>query len=283
MTAPRTRSSPTGLAALVVALACAVGCAPPPAVPERRLSLPEAIDAVAPAVVQVLGDRPRAGAPEVLGTGFFVSEQGYVVTALHVVTPAPGTRKRGLLAGLAFENTPTIRANFNMVRLSLVAQDPEHDLALLKTAENPFHADAVGNLRLQVGVAWLSAARPRDGTSIAVSGYPLSEEVLITTAGTVASGWGMHLDMGPRKDSPEHLVLADAYIANVVVNHGNSGGPVFEIASGAVVGMCEGFWNAPVHGGDVPLSYNSGLGLIVPAPYVLNLLKKNGIRVSPAS
>lgn len=274
---PATRRSwPTGPTTLVAALACAVGCAAPE-VPQRRLSLPEAIDTLAPAIVQVLADRPRSNGPEVLGTGFFVSDQGYLVTALHVITPAPGTRKRGLLAGLPFENTATIRGNFNMVRVSLVGQDEEHDLALLKTAENPFRAEPVGDLRLHVGVAKLTTARPRDGTSIAVAGYPLSEQVLITTAGTVASQWGMDLDMGPRKNSPQHLVLSDAYIADVVVNHGNSGGPVFEIASGEVIGMCEGFWNAPVHGGDVPLSYNSGLGLIVPAPYVLDLLAKTGV------
>jgi hypothetical protein len=74
-------------------------------------------------------------------------------------------------------------------------------------------------------------------------------------------------------------------LADLRVNHGNSGGPIYSIATGAVIGVCEGFEGADVETGklpsikidDEPLVYNSGVSIFIPARYVTALLDKNKI------
>ena len=73
------------------------------------------------------------------------------------------------------------------------------------------------------------------------------------------------------------------------VNHGDSGGPVYSIKTGAVIGLCDSFDPALVTDTDKnlvttangkTLEYNSGLANVVPAKYIVQLLDKNKIRWS---
>ena len=84
---------------------------------------------------------------------------------------------------------------------------------------------------------------------------------------------------------------------DIHANHGNSGGPVFSRASGAVIGIQVGVAEAQVdfsdkalgipHGFQVgqdghpiglhPLSYNSGIAQVISVSHIIQLLKQNGI------
>lgn len=77
--------------------------------------------------------------------------------------------------------------------------------------------------------------------------------------------------------------MKDLYLADLRVNHGNSGGPVYSARSGAVIGVCVAFELADIESRNLPeagslLKYNAGISVIVPALYVSNLLKKNGLK-----
>ena len=82
--------------------------------------------------------------------------------------------------------------------------------------------------------------------------------------------------------------MADSFIADMHVNGGNSGGPVYSVVGGAVIGVCVSFDTATVIYGDGkmepatvqgrPLAYNSGLSVVVPIRYVIDMLKKHNLK-----
>ncbi len=62
--------------------------------------------------------------------------------------------------------------------------------------------------------------------------------------------------------------LKDVYYTDIRGDHGNSGGPVFSVSDGSVLGMSVRTINP---------SDSSVLTVLVPASHVINLLDKNGI------
>jgi S1-C subfamily serine protease len=223
-----------------------------------------------------------------LGTGFIVTTQGHVVTAKHVADALEASKPRDaagnllpvshqfLGVGLPGPNTPNARANFLLVPAELVDVDALHDVALLKIT--------VGGTLVPTK---LSPSRPEEGQPIAVSGYPLSNVVLVTTSGAVASSWSYGLD-----PTSTGLTISDWYTSDMRVNPGNSGGPVYSVATGAVIGVCVLSEQAPVQysdGAKEPvkiegrfLAYNSGLSIFVPIKYAIELLRKKNIKWSEA-
>jgi Trypsin-like peptidase domain len=207
-------------------------------------TLPFAVNAVRPSVVQIRLAPPGEGGV-VLGTGFILHAGGYALTAKHVTEAASREIKvvptgARLLVGLATPNIDTpqlkMRANFELLGCEVVEEDARHDLALLKLTPNPFEtgkpsgAARVPGGGLVVnglfGLAPLTIERPRDGASIAVSGYPMLEPTLVTTSGIIASAWGTDLrEVVPPGAASGFTIpdMADSYLADVAVNPGNSG------------------------------------------------------------
>jgi S1-C subfamily serine protease len=266
----------------------------------RSNGLPAAIEKIRPSVVQItllVSDftdmdlqrlqRPFEQIAE--GTGVIVSKQGYIVTAKHVTDAIRAHKTRDssgqevqsgekrILIGLSTANSGdrgpngygvVSRANFQSVPASVVAEDATHDLALLKFDSNPFEQILKPGEKLRAAPARLSSERPEEGSAVGVSGYPLEYAVLVTTSGTVASSW---TDLGHSD--------ADAYLVDIHVNHGNSGGPAYRVSDGAVIGICDSFTDAPVEPWQKygALKYNAGLASIVPAKYVIAMLKQQGV------
>jgi S1-C subfamily serine protease len=279
-----------------------------------RMTLPEAIEFVRPSVVQISAriDPPRnpngpiqiPGRPTIspIGTGFMVNAEGYVITARHVVEffqslQVPGNKR--LLIGVAVPNLDnvgglSIRGSFAEVDCDIVEEDALHDVALIKMKQNPFTGGMGTFMKTPTGsigylhkVAFLSPDRPRDGEHIAVSGYPLSSTVLITTSGSVASAWAFRTEQSHPENAPTGFMMPttiDSYLVDMHVNHGNSGGPVYSVEDGAVIGICVSINLVPVEHSantnptDLSLSFNSGLANVVPTRYIIDLLKKHDLK-----
>jgi S1-C subfamily serine protease len=233
----------------------------------KPLSLPDAIEMVSPSVVaiQCVFDNLPKQTSEVLrspfyrwvcGTGFIVSDAGYVITALHVIEGFESTTTilqdatqyplgpGRLVAGLSLHvDSPGIQvreSTFN-VQMAVVDRNKKHDIALLKMTHGPFihGAPIVVTGREQVdapvpAVILFDVARPREGEAVAVSGFPLSELAMKTNSGTIASSWATDKNQRPG-------VLVDSYVTDMRVNPGDSGAPVYSVASGAVIGICDSF------------------------------------------
>lgn len=193
--------------------------------------------------------------PSPIGTGFFVSPDGWFVTAAHVITEnnAPDGAVRSDLgaAWLMKEARPVGGSGWTSMcqAVSFGEVLPELDIALLKV---DFDANA--------GKEWLKG---RTGfPSITVSSRELAEGEGVYSFGYPLSGVSvstdMHFTVGafsfcPRVTSAiisstieaTKMVMSDAdpqvYVLDKALNYGNSGGPVVAIDTGHVHALCSRF------------------------------------------
>jgi len=212
-----------------------------------------------------------------MGTAFAVSEDGLLVTALHVITAieeqiaARGGRSMAAFAGPDYESgTISVHANFSLTAFDVVTRDPLNDLALLRLSR-PLDELKVRNeiygetLEAVPTVVTLESDAPLDGEMVAISGYPLREPSLVTTAGYIASNWT--LDAGQVR-----------YLADVTANPGNSGGPVYRLKDTKVVGVCVAGRLTNIqntYGELTDLMQAADLTLVVPASAVSQLISQN--------
>jgi serine protease Do len=177
---------------------------------------------VLPAVVNVTTNVYQAGPtgdPEQgrgVGTGFVIRRNGLVVTNCHVVQGA------SRITVFTSEDEPV------RYEARVIGGDCEHDLAILKV-------DASGLPTLRLG----SSDRLRLGQNVVAIGYALAlEGGPSVTAGIVSS-----LDRTIRVPDPQCSVCpngirtySDVVQTDAAINHGNSGGPLVDMA-GRVVGI----------------------------------------------
>ena len=206
------------------------------------------------------------------GNGFFINEQGYFITAAHVLSPLHGGQAYILLRQTA--GAP------QFVPATLVVVDRDHDVAVLRATPNPFEGKyKVGFLPLaydwrRQGHAVLAASLlppwPRDA-------YTLSPLVDYRSHGEVFDFQFFQLDKG-RSDT-------ELFLFNHQVRRGQSGAPIVSTESQGVVGFVEGQW---LRSSLVPLETvgdqgTPGVGAGVPVHYAIALLQRMGIPWHTAS
>jgi serine protease Do len=174
-------------------------------------SVTQSVQKVGPAVVTVVGTIPgqntffgATGDQTVSGSGFFITDQGYILTNNHVVE---GTKEVNIVLSDGTEQQATI-----------VGTDLYSDIAVLKTDGKVPAVAALGNS---------DALKP--GESVIAIGSPLGDFKNTVTVGVV-SATGRSIDTG-NGYQVENLIQTDA-----AINHGNSGGPLVDLA-GEVIGI----------------------------------------------
>ena len=261
------------------------------------MDLTTAIKRIQPSIVQINFHaydfslegtiQQRLNLNQPLGTGFVVSLEGYIITANHVMEAGFKTLEsvkseiKKLSIGFAYPNTQKMRGNFTLMDFDLVETDKIHDVALLKlkSKEIPPMFGNVSPLKLEPVV--LNVDRPEDGVAIGISGYPLNQSVLVTNGGFMATSWAFDLQGLRSPETPEfyrRLDIADSYLADINVNPGNSGGPVYLASDGSVIGICVAYLPTNVRdakGSPMNYYYNTGLAIVVPSRYVCDLLEKH--------
>ena len=144
------------------------------------------------------------------GTGFFVGEDGTMLTAAHVVNDC--------------SRMQVISKYMPRTWASLVMADQEHDIAVLR---------AVGSR--PPAVVHMAAGAPA-GDRLFILGYPASADLV-----TPAETWGVVENakfppsVGPLANPRELL-----WMSAPGVEHGYSGGPIYDPKLGAVVGLVKG-------------------------------------------
>jgi serine protease Do len=159
-------------------------------------------------------ERPRQFGQS-LGSGFFVSADGYVVTNNHVVDNASEVQ-------VTMDNGETLDAK-------VIGVDPKTDLALIKVEGSDFPYVKLAPQKARIGDWVLAVGNP----------FGLGGTV---TAGIVSA---QHRDIG--SGPYDDYIQIDAS-----VNKGNSGGPTFNLA-GEVVGVNTAIFSPS--GGNVGIAF----------------------------
>lgn len=167
---------------------------------------------LAPELVQITPKRPSAGQPTqsfdftkyaATGSGFWIATDGWMLTNEHVVADAKSVDLR--------------LPDGKILQAQVVKTDEANDLALLKAelATPSWLAVSKGDNDLQLGRTVFTVGFP--------SPFVQGVEPKFTD-GRISAASGI----GDRKDS---------YQTTVPVQHGNSGGPLVDFATGWVIGM----------------------------------------------
>ncbi|HTI78607.1 MAG TPA: trypsin-like peptidase domain-containing protein, partial [Mycobacterium sp.] len=195
--------------------------------------------AVADSVVTVQAISDSEGSQ---GSGVVVDGRGYVVTNNHVISEAALSPAKFNLS-VIFNDGKEARAN-------LVGRDPETDLAVLKV-------DNVDNLT----VARLGDSdKLRVGDQVMAAGAPLGLRST-DTQGIISA---LHRAVPLSGEDSDTKTVIDAVQTDAAINHGNSGGPLLNMAS-EVIG---------INTASKSLSDSaSGLGFAIPVNEMKNVVQ----------
>jgi 2-alkenal reductase len=174
-------------------------------------AITQSVQKAGPAVVTVIGIVPGqqtffgfSGDQTVSGSGVFISDQGYILTNNHVVE---GAKEVSIVLADGSEQSATV-----------VGTDLYADVAVLKTDGKVPAVATLGN-----------SDNLEPGESVIAIGSPLGNFKNTVTVGVV-SATGRSIDTG-NGYRIEDLIQTDA-----AINHGNSGGPLVNLA-GEVIGI----------------------------------------------
>lgn len=193
--------------------------------------VPDGNDLATGAVVELLAVGPgeNQNNRQCGGTGFFVNEEGYILTNAHVVDEAERCLKTGAGVKIVVRLSAPGRKAARAVSCDRVGVDEVHDLAVLKT-EQSLNADSAGEA---LPFVRLDLSEVKNGAAVTVSGYPLFAWNAVTQSGSVGRRDSQRLS----KLSPEP---SEVLVLNLSLRPGNSGSPVYLDSGGGVVGIVEG-------------------------------------------
>jgi serine protease Do len=188
-------------------------------------------------------------APEVSGgSGFIVSENGYILTNYHVIEGADR-----ITVALADKRTFTAQ---------VIGADPSTDVAVIRINASNLPAVALGNSDdARVGEWVLAIGNP---------GFDDASTLDFTVTSGIISAKGRPLNILENKSDAEDNAIEDFIQTDAVINPGNSGGPLVDI-KGRVIGI-----NTAIA---TTTGYNQGYGFAIPvnlAQRVMRDLIANG-------
>lgn len=201
------------------------------------------------------------------GNAFFINDQGYLLTVAHVLETFKNGGQPSIL--VTRPNSPP-----QLLPLSIIAADAEHDVAILRVTPNPFSG--------HYHVAFLSLASDAAAPGQAVFALSLhpahiqNPRSFQLSVEDRAMGTVLSIEQTQLAKSG---AAADVFLLSHPVALGQSGSPVLAADSDVVVGLIEGQW---VRNGSVSVARAGAPsaeppGVAIPIRYAVSLLKQNGV------
>jgi S1-C subfamily serine protease len=236
--------------------------------PLANAGLPETLERLRGGVVAVgTLQKTRQPPARLLGTGFAVADGRHVLTNAHVLA-APMAEAKGETLAVFVGHGRQAEARSARV----VARDEEHDLALIEIGGTPLAALKLGDSR-----------QVREGQAFAFTGFPIgvmlglhpaTHRALIAAITPIAIPANTTRELTPQRirrlESPYTVFQLDA-----VAYPGNSGSPLYDPDSGAVVGILNSVFVKESK--ETLLERPSGISYAIPSEYARALLKAQGL------
>ena len=231
-------------------------------------ALPEMIEQIKPSIV-VVGTYVKTRSPAFVmrGTGFVVGNGTLVATNVHVVPENLDLTNGESLVILLL----TGRGGVPQQRTAkTVASDKSHDLALLRIEGPPLPA-----LVLQ------TEATVREGQGVAFTGFPIGGALglsPVTHRGIISAITPIVLPGATANQLNEKVIKRlksgtfEIYQLDATAYPGNSGGPLFELEKGEVIGIINMVFVMGTK--ESVLSQPSGISFAIPVVYLQELLRE---------
>lgn len=185
--------------------------------------------------------------PKIIGTGFFVTKDGYFLTCNHILSD----RDKNDLSVLLFETTNQKWAAYF---LEVVDKDSEHDIALLRLKICKTSDEAVGYIK-KIG----NSNKIKPGNAISFCGFPAGETLSALPtihAGIISS---IKSSKGGKGDENfDRLFQLDASSTG-----GFSGSPLFLNETKEVIGIVKGYFQT-----------EKAISFAIPIEYANEMLSK---------
>ena len=188
--------------------------------------IPDIVDSIMPSVVGVASsfeytprqtfsiwgwsEEPQTELVRKTGTGFIITDDGYIVTNAHVVYDESYDSGEAVDVKVLFSDETEHEA-------TIIAFDPETDIAVLKVDETKLKPAVLGD-----------SDELRVGELVIAVGNPLGFDLFGTVTSGIVSALNRKIDINEKK---MNLIQTDA-----AINNGNSGGPLLN-SCGQVIGI----------------------------------------------
>jgi putative serine protease PepD len=200
-------------------------------------SITEIAKLIQPGVVHINGSNPSEYSS---GSGFIISETGYVITNHHVIQ-----------SSLANGTVQVVLENGEELVGEIIGSSKGYDIAVIKLpGDKSYQTIAVGDSKqLQVGELVIAAGSP-----LGLQGT-VTQGIVSATSRPVVAGGG------------DNLSFVNAIQTDAAINPGNSGGPLVNSA-GAVVGVNSAIITTSQDAGSI------GLGFAIPMNTVMRIFEE---------
>jgi serine protease Do len=235
------------------------------------LSFPAAADLVdtivrvKPSVVMV-GIFRKLASPQFAarGTGFAVGDGRVVATNAHVIPEAGSEGESSSL--IVMVNTGVPEQRVRTARVWIV--DKRHDLALLKVDGSPLPT-----------LVLRDSDTVKEGLSVGFTGFPLGDTLgftPVTHRATISAITPIALPSGNAQQLKEAVIRRlktgpfNIFQLDGTAYQGNSGGPLFDVESGEVVGIVNMTFVKTTK--EAAFSHPSGISYAIPSNHLRDLL-----------
>ncbi|WP_084183119.1 trypsin-like peptidase domain-containing protein [Nevskia soli] len=208
--------------------------------------------------------RHRENDVEFVCSGFLCHNAGYVLTCAHSISL---TDKLSAVAAAPLNQfNPVTLQQVHALDLSIAQYDPQNDVALLKFVHSPEVTVPEKLLGQEDGV--------QVGASVCYMGFPFGHSGLHTLKVSASI-----ISAKVISSSASRQFQIDA-----MVHEGNSGGPLFELNTGQIIGIILGRFSPTGTGGGIsignhPLGTESTISYAGSISYGRALLKAEGLNV----
>lgn len=228
--------------------------------------LPELVTSVKQSIVGVGTFQALRRPPlDLKGTGFAVHDGQYVVTNFHVLPHELANDQKERLVVVVGSGR-----SYHQRDAEIVEIDVTHDVVLLKITGEPVPPVRLG-----------SGALLRDGTRVAITGYPIGSVLglyPVTHVGYVAAISPIRIPQVDSRLLDTRMILRnpfDVYQLDITAFPGNSGSPLYDTTTGRVEAILNSTFIKETK--ERALSDPTGISFAIPIIYVHEILRKAGL------